>query len=297
MPLRCSRSVDPFGRLLPSWVRNECSMPSERRECLTRSQRYQLGIPAAHLDPLFGSSVMSRPHARTAAEAACLAHTRRYHFVCQQTGDVPIEVSVHSPFLSCRGTPLTADTSSLARLQSVASTKEYEIPFWLSAADARNFAALTPARRLVGSGGDLSKIFTRLAQSRECVEVLNDRSEISHVVNLSELLRPDMSPPWNLILSLFRSFTPLNVLSGKPFEPLIEDRIRMESIMSRRWCSVWGSPEDFQKRGLSLLSGALGLQLLDSLGNELFISNAFCTRDPLSAYSAAYPADFICFTT
>ncbi|CCW67256.1 unnamed protein product [Phytomonas sp. Hart1] len=306
------RLVDVFGKEAPDWVsarfRKKLATAVPALECrtyeyFTTRQERQLGT-CLRLDEgeATGSTVhpsfFARPYSLSSSSLtlACLAHGRVCCFISPTRGDIASEVDQNAPFLSCRGLALTREKETLERLNAIQKAKVYDSPFWLSDVDYRHYSLQTYLKEKLRFKFMDSTTSFELFNSDVSVEMVNDRGSICRVVNLEEIQEVSHSEILGRSFYIFRQFTPLNVRTGEPFEHSIEDHLRLESAASNFWCSVWGTLQDFEACSIKPLKGALGLHLMDSMGNEVFLTNAFCTENPFGAFSRVYPDRFIIFT-
>lgn len=296
---------DIFGQRVAPWLANQLENAEGSRVLATPALLSQLGTPPG----LFDKGV--RPHKRLpvllypvpergvrAAAVACALHARRTCRVHTHRGDTLPDFDLTAPCLSPRGVSLTKDPSAQVALAAVAARKGYSSPFWLSVADISALASFT--KGALTSLGILSTVQEKgmlrhlyRESNEDASTVVNDRSELSRVVNLCELQgrQHKITARMNSIsFFLFRKFRPINVRSCRPFDPSVEDRLRAESVCSGCWCSVWGTREDYELCGCTVLRGALGVQVFDAVGNSVFLINALCTEDPAAAYAAAFPS-------
>ncbi|CCW59768.1 unnamed protein product [Phytomonas sp. EM1] len=300
------RLVDVFGEEAPSWLmgllaKSAPDLTHYPCEFLTARQLRQLSSFSSRAKPdVTGFRaypfLLVRPFVSGSEVAAvCLTHGRTCRFVSLTRGDVVAEADPHAPFLSCRGLALTKETKALLRLEGVQTRKGYTSRFWLSDAEFRLYSCSHHASQLRLKFMD-STALAELFNSDASVEVVNDRGCTCRVVNFEEIQEgPFSERASRIIFHLFRQFCPLNVRTCKPFEHSIEDQLRLESFCSDLWCSVWGTLQDFEACSIKPLEGALGLYVMDPMGNEIFLTNAFRTENPLRAFARVYPDNFITF--
>lgn len=290
--------VDVFGRSLPLWVQRCVAGSSAHTvvECISAAQRLQLGLrfdaygSSLHVSPTYRFLLVRSP-VDSEVSRVCLSHTRPCRRVSLRCGDVTCTLDRGCDHLSCRGVPLTDNEDALQQLSRVASQQGYRLPFWVSLEEA---VQLPPASRWQ-RGATAALGASQWVDKRLLVEVVNDRNTACSVCNVEELHRafPACLARDAQLFSYCRKFRPVNILTKRAFDPVVEDRLRRECHRTGCWCSLWGTPDDFAAAGVGALRGALGLHVFDKGGNELFLTNAFCTEDPIAAFAVAYPNETV----
>lgn len=246
--------------------------------CLARTQRGPSGYDSPQPSDFLSTSERE-------ALGAALVHSRPWCRVHPSKGDVLVDFDVKAAFLSIRGSCIYSTDDQALALTQIQNRKQYSTPFWVSLPETKllhtwkyAYGALHLAPSLIES---------TFSDAEIAPEVVNDRGIHCRVLNLEEVqVTPFVS---NFHFHLFRRFTPMSVRTRLPFSHDVTDRIRAECCASRCWCSVWGTLEDFVAVGVEPLQGALGVWVLDALGNEVFLTNAMCTKNPRAAYQIAYP--------
>ncbi|EPY32022.1 hypothetical protein STCU_03016 [Strigomonas culicis] len=195
-------------------------------------------------------------------------------------------------FLTCRGVSLAVTDGDAVRLRALTTERGYLSPFWLTLAEVELlFLHSVIWCRLQFKNLSLHEV-SRLFVDR-AVRLSDNRFPVLNAQELVEEGAVDCSSYLRPATDLFRIFIPVDVLTGKPFDRCIEDRIRIECIMSKSWCSIWGTPTSFQNAGIELFEDPIGIYVMDTDGNESFIISALSTKDPLGAYAKMYPNHFI----
>ncbi|KAK7200211.1 hypothetical protein NESM_000072500 [Novymonas esmeraldas] len=221
---------------------------------------------------------------------ATLTHGRQLRRVSETRGDVDLHVDF-ADFLSCEGVALTKATTEVQLLTARTLQRAYTSPFWLTQgqmgqcwSEIANWklrrAASTTVLPLREKFHD-SDIFVELGGGDEGGERYVNVDEVTATRGTSALLRR--------CLSLFRVFTPISVRTRRPFDARVALRLRAECFHSGCWCSVWGTEEDYASSGFAALEGAIGVHVVDTLGNPLFLIHALCTTAPLDVLVSCYP--------
>ncbi|CAD2213451.1 hypothetical protein AGDE_11149 [Angomonas deanei] len=216
-------------------------------------------------------------------------------YVDVNQGDVKTVVDFRAPFLSVCGTAVSTDAASLEALQQRHLNRNYRLPFWISNSEATFLLNFPYVKRALSIDHTLFERRSHLfANDAVAVSVL-DGGASKRVVNLEELTRKDMDFETTIryCFYFFRLFEPINVATRQPFDKYVTNRIRLESVMSKCWCSIWGTAEDYAAAGIPLRDDPLDLVAVDLFGNELTLISAMGTVSPQDCFSQVYPSKAI----
>ncbi|KPI87737.1 hypothetical protein ABL78_3210 [Leptomonas seymouri] len=288
---------DVLQRRLPWWVALPLSASSAGTSgglFLTFAQRRQLfTISVSNRESDTGLGYCIADMSPCSAQSM-LTHGRFFRVVDLNRGDVLQHVDT-SDFLSWEGLTLTTVPEEIDSLEARTRRNALTLPFWVTEPQAMQLCSYESVNALFNCAASDSATVSDAFHNRDTfVELAGGTSELVRYVNWGALC----SGVHNLAflrscLSFFRCFFPINVRTKHRFDTVIEIRLRVEAMNSGCWCSIWGTTEDYEKCGFSVLEGALGVDVFDELGNPAFLIHALCTSSPLEVYAACYPNDSI----
>lgn len=296
--------VDVYGRQVPRWVLRvqggPAAMGAAETEMMTSAQRRQLGFytPATPSSSSSSTALFpSRPvvEAMAARDRACLAHSRPNLVVHRSRGDVVFSLDYQHDYLNIAGEALTRDAGALHRLGELTAARAYTLPFWVTRGEVEAGAAADLAwSRMLFGHSVLNRLPELFSDDQRCV-VLPDHNRC--VVNLAEICAPFLAATRTateerkvmLVCHFCRQFRPIRFGRWSCFDASVAERLRFDCFTFHRWCSLWGTADDYASHGIEVLEGAISVPVFDALGDELQLIPALATKDVAAAYCEAYP--------
>lgn len=273
-----TRALDLWSRVLPPWAQSLCPasipLPSHSLCCITEAQALHLGFFTA-VPSLVRFVSLAPPFDWC---QACMLQSRPHTYFHARRGE-PFDFPIHGTHFTVHGEPL-----QILGLPPLGG-ETHRFPFWLTREECIHLSDLLPD--VFGGHVSLEEKFRKMSYSARLAEdgVYHESARYQlTVVNVEEVLVNPTITPLLPLLSLFRRFQPLHVLTRLPFPPVVELHIRSHCWRMGCWCSIWGTIDDFKQLGMNCYpnsSSGLPLHIPDS--GSTFLS-AISSSDPQRVY-------------